>query len=50
MGQKTHPRGFRLITTEKHLSNWYSSKAKYPSLIEEDFDIRKTVTKNFEEF
>jgi small subunit ribosomal protein S3 len=50
VGQKTHPRGFRLITTEKHLSNWYSSKAKYPSLIEEDFDIRQTVAKNFDEF
>lgn len=50
MGQKTHPKGFRLITTENHLSTWYSSKAKYPSLIKEDFEIRENVNKYFEEF
>jgi len=40
MGQKTHPKGFRLITTQNHLSEWYSNKLKYSSLIEEDFFIR----------
>jgi len=50
VGQKTHPRGFRLITTEKHLSNWYEKKGKYSTLIEEDFLIRSEIEKKFEEF
>jgi ribosomal protein S3 len=47
VGQKTHPKGFRLITTQKHLSEWYSHKSTYPSLIEEDFFIRFKVLENF---
>ncbi len=47
MGQKTHPKGFRLITTQKHLSEWYSHKSLYPSLIEEDFFIRFKVLEIF---
>ncbi len=39
MGQKTNPRGFRLITTQKPLSQWYHSK-KYPALVAEDAQIR----------
>jgi hypothetical protein len=50
VGQKTHPRGFRLITTEKHLSNWYATKKNYPSLIEEDFFIREKVEEIFHDF
>lgn len=50
MGQKTHPRGFRLITTEKHVSNWYSTKKNYASLIEEDFFIREKVEEVFKDF
>lgn len=50
MGQKTHPKGFRLVTTQKHSSEWYSNKSKYPTLIEEDFFIREKVTEVFEEF
>ena len=50
MGQKTNPKGFRLVTTEQHLSNWYSEKLKYPSLIEEDFEIRKKVDEFFKDF
>jgi small subunit ribosomal protein S3 len=50
VGQKTHPKGFRLITTEKHLSNWYSKKSIYPSLIEEDFLIRLKSEELFKEF
>jgi small subunit ribosomal protein S3 len=50
MGQKTHPRGFRLVTTENHLSNWYSNKLSYPSLIEEDFLIREKTNEFFKEF
>lgn len=50
MGQKTHPKGFRLITTQKHLSNWYSSKFSYSSLLEEDYLIRESLQKKFQEF
>lgn len=50
MGQKTHPKGFRLVTTQEHLSKWYSDKLTYPKLIEEDFLIRSKVENKFEEF
>lgn len=50
MGQKTHPKGFRLVTTQDHLSKWYSDKLSYPALIEEDFFIRSRVDQLFEEF
>ena len=50
MGQKTHPKGFRLVTTQDHLSKWYSNKLNYPSLIEEDFLIRSKVDELFSEF
>ena len=50
MGQKTHPKGFRLITTQRHLSEWYSSKTKYPVLIKEDYLIRSKIHNVFNEF
>ncbi len=50
MGQKTHPKGFRLVTTQNHLSEWYGNKLSYPSLIEEDFFIREKINQNFEDF
>ena len=50
MGQKTHPTGFRLGTTQTHLSKWYSNKFLYPSLIEEDFFIRSKIDSTFEDF
>lgn len=50
MGQKTNPKGFRLVTTQDHLSKWYSNKLIYPSLIEEDFLIRSKVNELFTEF
>jgi len=50
MGQKTHPKGFRLITTEKHLSQWYGNKLSYSNLIEEDFFIREKINKTFSEY
>ena len=48
MGQKTHPKGFRLVTTQKHLSQWYVKKSIYPSLIEEDFLIRSKIDQFFQ--
>jgi small subunit ribosomal protein S3 len=50
VGQKTHPKGFRLVTTQKHLSEWYSSKSAYPTLMEEDYLIRSKVDEYFKEF
>jgi small subunit ribosomal protein S3 len=50
VGQKTHPKGFRLVTTQKHLSKWYGNKFIYPSLIEEDYFIRSKITEIFKEF
>jgi small subunit ribosomal protein S3 len=50
VGQKTHPKGFRLVTTQDHLSKWYSNKLVYPSLIEEDFLIRSKADELFKEF
>lgn len=50
MGQKVHPKSFRLITTQKHLSSWYSSKNNYSKLLEEDYFIRTNIEKLFEQF
>jgi small subunit ribosomal protein S3 len=50
VGQKTHPKGFRLVTTQSHLSQWYSNKKSYSSLIEEDFLIRSKVDEFFKDF
>ena len=50
MGQKTHPKGFRLVTTQKHLSEWYGTKTNYSNLLEEDYFIREKVNSSFEEF
>jgi small subunit ribosomal protein S3 len=50
MGQKTHPKAFRLVTTQKHLSKWYTNKFSYPELIEEDYFIREKINNIFGEF
>ena len=50
MGQKTHPKAFRLVTTQKHLSEWYTNKFSYPKLIEEDFFIREKINTYFKDF
>jgi len=49
VGQKTHPKGFRLITTQKHLSNWYSKQNRYPERIREDFYIREEIERLFKD-
>ena len=49
MGQKTNPKGFRLITTQKHLSNWYTNKMNYSKLIQEDYYVRENIPKYFSE-
>lgn len=40
MGQKTHPLGFRLVTTQKPRSTWFANFRSYSTLIEEDARIR----------
>jgi small subunit ribosomal protein S3 len=50
VGQKTHPTGFRLGTSQTHLSKWYSNKYIYPSLLEEDFFIRSKINSTFKDF
>jgi small subunit ribosomal protein S3 len=49
VGQKTNPKGFRLVTTQKHLSEWYTNKKNYPTLLEEDFFIRSKVEEYFKD-
>jgi small subunit ribosomal protein S3 len=48
MGQKTHPLGFRLGTTQEHKSLWYSNFNQYANILKEDDTIRtyiKTISK-----
>jgi small subunit ribosomal protein S3 len=40
MGQKTHPLGFRLGTTQAHKSTWYSNFNQYAKVLQEDDTIR----------
>jgi small subunit ribosomal protein S3 len=47
VGQKTHPKAFRLVTTQKHLSEWYSNKLYYSKLIKEDYGIREKINTDF---
>ena len=50
MGQKTHPKGFRLVSTQDHLSKWFGNKFLYSSLIEEDYFIRSKIYEFFNDF
>lgn len=43
MGQKIHPRGFRLGITKDHRSRWYADTKRYPELLKEDYKIRQYV-------
>ena len=43
MGQKVHPLGFRLVTTQKHRSMWFAKFENYPELIAEDEAIRRNL-------
>jgi small subunit ribosomal protein S3 len=44
MGQKVHPRGFRLGVTESWVSRWYK-KRDYASQLHQDFFLREFVSK-----
>lgn len=49
MSQKIHPKGFRLISTQKHLSSWYSTKKFYNLFSKEDFIIRQLIEHSFKD-
>nr|YP_010337583.1 ribosomal protein S3 [Dixoniella grisea]UNJ17168.1 ribosomal protein S3 [Dixoniella grisea] len=48
MGQKIHPLGFRLGTTQTHRSLWFSNSKTYPQLLKEDYQIRKYIEQQLE--
>ncbi len=50
MGQKTNPKAFRLVTTENHLSRWYSNKQLYSEILEDDYFVREKTVEIFEKF
>lgn len=50
MGQKTHPTGFRLITTQNHLSSWYNNKLAYKNSLEEDSKLRLKIEQTINPF
>lgn len=45
MGQKIHPLGFRLVTTQKHRSIWFADFDNYPKFLNEDTNIRLFLAK-----
>ncbi|MCB7129704.1 MAG: 30S ribosomal protein S3 [Candidatus Brocadiales bacterium] len=47
MGQKVHPRGFRIGITEDWRSNWYANKKEFGTLLVEDRNIREHIKKNY---
>ncbi len=45
MGQKTHPKGFRLVTVEDWDAHWYAPKKVYGDYLVEDIKIRRFLEK-----
>lgn len=43
MGQKVHPRGFRVGIVEPWRSRWYATKKEYGDLLVEDWKIREFI-------
>jgi small subunit ribosomal protein S3 len=46
VGQKIHPVGLRLGITQEHRSRWFAESDRYPQLLQEDYKIRRYITKN----
>jgi small subunit ribosomal protein S3 len=46
VGQKIHPVGLRLGITQEHRSRWFAEADRYPQLLQEDYKIRRYITKN----
>jgi small subunit ribosomal protein S3 len=49
LGQKVHPLGFRLVTTQKHQSIWFAEFENYSKLLQEDTQIREILAKKSKE-
>jgi small subunit ribosomal protein S3 len=47
VGQKVHPTGFRLNTTQKHKAVWFANLNQYPTLLEQDSKIRDFLNINY---
>jgi small subunit ribosomal protein S3 len=48
MGQKVHPGGFRLNTTQEHDSSWYHKNwCNYSQKLKRDYGIRTLIENNF---
>ena len=45
MGQKTHPKGFRVGIIQPWDSTWYAKKGDYSEFVAEDAKIRKYIKK-----
>ncbi|HPT69856.1 MAG TPA: 30S ribosomal protein S3, partial [Syntrophomonas sp.] len=46
MGQKVHPKGFRIGIIRDWDSNWYADR-DYADLLHEDYKIRKMIKERF---
>jgi len=47
MGQKVHPKAFRLNTTATWSSRWFASRKQYRSYLQEDVRIRREIRSRF---
>ena len=47
MGQKVHPRGFRIGVTEPWRSQWFAGKGEFGDLLVEDQKIRQHILKRY---
>ena len=47
MGQKVHPLGFRLKTTQKPKSIWFTKLNNYSTLLKQDYIIRDYINKKY---
>lgn len=47
MGHKVNPYGLRVGIINDWLSQWFAKKKDFPLLVEEDFNVRKYIKKNF---
>lgn len=48
MGQKVHPRGFRVGIHQGWSSNWFVNQKDFPALLEEDYRIRNFLKKELQ--
>ena len=47
MGQKTHPKGYRLDVNKDWTSNWFSKKNQYAIDLAQDIQLRNILGKDF---